>query len=310
MATAAAVWASLLWWSGFSVAMAQQLPPHGFVGTAVVDGYPMANGTPVTAWINGDLVGKSVVDGGTYTPVVVEPAGRSFAGKKISFKLGDLEAHEFSYWEQGGGTVLHLTSSASGSHSGGVNSTQSGTPDHTRTVCAQNVRPACQNDSEGQLANRVLDGGNSVNLEVDARHAATVAERKPNVHQLSLTPLQESRLATRRLDLKIQREMEQQFISRERQRAGREAQLGLERQRLDPQYPDLGVFRIEGRTDQDRKPSGSVPGRNSPSGRGFFTNSGNGDIGAIDRVLDPTSLAVIGILLTLLATSTSLFKGN
>ncbi len=253
MATTAAVWAALLWWSGSSVAMAQQVPHHGFVGTAAVDGNPMANGTPVTAWINGDTVGESVVDGGTYTLLVVEPAGRSFDGKKISFKIGNLEAHQVGYWEQGGGTELHLTGTTSGSHSGEVKSTQGGTPESDR---------------------------------------------------------QESRLATRRLELKIQRELEQQRISRERQRADREAQLELDRQRLDPQYPDLGVFRIEGRQDQDRKPSGSIPGRIKSSGRGFFTNSGNGDVGAIDRVLDPTSLAVIGILLTLLATSTSLFKGN
>jgi len=260
MATAAAVWAALLLGSGFSVAMAQQVPQHAFVGTAVVDGKPMVDHTPVTAWINGDTVGESVVAGGTYTLLVVEPAGRSFDGKKIGFKIGNLEAHEVGYWEQGGGTELHLTATISGSHSGEVKSTQGETPDHTRTDCAQNIRPACQNYNDGQLGDGAFEGGKPVNPEVDVRLAATVAEQ---------TPLQECRLATRRLELKIQRELEQQWIDRERQRAAREAQLDLERQRLVPQYPDLGVFRIEGPQDQDRNPSGSVPGRKKSSGRGF-----------------------------------------
>ena len=307
MATAAAVWAALLWWSGFSVAMAQQVPPHVFAGTAVVDGNHMANGTPVTAWINGDTVGESVVDGGTYTLLVVQPTGRSFDGKQISFKIGNLEAHEVGYWAQGGGTELHLTGTTSGSHPGEVKSTQGGTPDHTRTDCAQNIGPGCQNYNDGLFVGGASEGGKPVDREVDVRHAATVAEQTPNVHQISLTPLQESRFATRRLELIAQRELEQQRIVRERQSAARETQLELERQRLDPEYPDLKIFRIEGRPDQARKAVSRVK---APSGRGFFTNSANGDVGAIDGMLDPVSLAVIGILLTLVATSASLFKGN
>ena len=115
---------------------------------------------------------------------------------------------------------------------------------------------------------------------------------------------------TRRLERKALRELEKQNADRERNRAGQDAQVELERRRLDPQYPDLGVFRIDGDQDRDRKPDGSVSRRNRSSGRGFFVNSSSGASGAIDRILDPTSLAVIGILLTLAATSASLFKGN
>ena len=52
------------------------------------------------------------------------------------------------------------------------------------------------------------------------------------------------------------------------------------------------------------------PLRTSSPTRGFFTNSSSGEFSDIDRLIDPTSLAVLGILLTLLATSISLFKGN
>ena len=54
----------------------------------------------------------------------------------------------------------------------------------------------------------------------------------------------------------------------------------------------------------------SNPLRTSLPTRGFFTNSSSGEISDIDKLIDPTSLAVLGILLTLLATSISLFKGS
>ena len=54
----------------------------------------------------------------------------------------------------------------------------------------------------------------------------------------------------------------------------------------------------------------SNPLRKNLPTRGFFTNSASGALGDIERFMDPTSLAVFGILLTLLATSLSLFKGN
>ncbi|PKB78394.1 MAG: hypothetical protein BZY88_18685 [SAR202 cluster bacterium Io17-Chloro-G9] len=44
--------------------------------------------------------------------------------------------------------------------------------------------------------------------------------------------------------------------------------------------------------------------------RGFFTNSQAGQIGSVEKLTNPTGLAVLGILLTLSASAISLFKGN
>ena len=44
--------------------------------------------------------------------------------------------------------------------------------------------------------------------------------------------------------------------------------------------------------------------------RGFFTNSPTGSIGDIDRAMNPTTLAVLGLLITLAAASMSLFRGR
>ena len=52
------------------------------------------------------------------------------------------------------------------------------------------------------------------------------------------------------------------------------------------------------------------PSIKSRVGRGFFTNSASGSVSDVDRFIDPTTLAVISILLTLLATSISLVRGN
>ena len=61
--------------------------------------------------------------------------------------------------------------------------------------------------------------------------------------------------------------------------------------------------------DQRRGNGGRISGGGLPT-RGFFTNSVSGSISDVDKFMDPTTLAVFGILLTLLATSLSLFKGN
>ena len=58
------------------------------------------------------------------------------------------------------------------------------------------------------------------------------------------------------------------------------------------------------------KPIPGAPPPNRDPIRGFFTNSASGNMSDLNSFMDPTKLAVLGILLTLVATSLSLFKGN
>jgi len=54
-------------------------------------------------------------------------------------------------------------------------------------------------------------------------------------------------------------------------------------------------------------------GQTSPSGgggRGFFINSTSGKMSGLNNLMDPTTLAVFGILMTLLATTAQLVRGN
>ena len=106
--------------------------------------------------------------------------------------------------------------------------------------------------------------------------------------------------------LRQQGQLDRDRLEQDRQRLEQERRLNQERFNRE--------FQIQ--TGQRRaginlnEPSGPlrIP-RNLPT-RGFFTNSSNGQISDIDKIMDPTSLAVLGIILTLMATSLSLFKGN
>jgi len=60
--------------------------------------------------------------------------------------------------------------------------------------------------------------------------------------------------------------------------------------------------------DQNQTP-GRGAGEKSPS-RGFFTNSQIGQLGSVNQALDLSTLAVIGIFISLVATSLQLFRGN
>ena len=145
-----------------------------------------------------------------------------------------------------------------------------------------------------------------------------------------------------------QEELERQRIEQERQRFEQESKMNQDRMQRERQL-DQERFRQQERLDRERTeqerqwmeqerrlnqerfgrgiqlqagqqgpigdlrdPSGLLPGTlrvNSPT-RGFFTNSPTGQLSDIDKIIDPTSLAVLGILLTLVATSLSLVKGS
>lgn len=73
------------------------------------------------------------------------------------------------------------------------------------------------------------------------------------------------------------------------------------------ELPEPAALLIEETTDQS--PETSVPEDSGPR-RGFFFNSISADTNSLNRTLDPTTLAVIGILFTLAATVVQLVKGN
>ena len=92
-----------------SIASAQPVPPHGFLGSATVNGSPAVDGTSVAAFVDGRQIASVVVSGGSYSGLLVEqPEGLSFVGELISFTIGGLPTAETAIWTRGELTVLNL----------------------------------------------------------------------------------------------------------------------------------------------------------------------------------------------------------
>ncbi|MCH8989084.1 MAG: hypothetical protein IIA92_09775, partial [Chloroflexi bacterium] len=83
--------------------------PHVFTGIARIDGNTASEGTPITAWVDGYRAGSAVVNENRYVILVKQPEGKSFDGKKVFFKIGEVVADETGRWLLGGGDELNLS---------------------------------------------------------------------------------------------------------------------------------------------------------------------------------------------------------
>ena len=116
----------------------------------------------------------------------------------------------------------------------------------------------------------------------------------------------EQRRAEERMQMELQFE-EQRLLQQERSdRERMDQQRLLNRDRFGRGIQIQASQQAPTADLRDPSPSTRINLRN----RGFFTNSPSGEINDFDKLLDPTSLAVAGIILTLLATSLSLVKGS
>ncbi len=94
-----------------SVASAQRVIPHAFLGLATVNGNPASDGTVVAAFVDGRQVAAESVSGGSYPVLMVEPDADTFVGKTVTFTIGGIPANETALWAQGEVTQLNLTAS-------------------------------------------------------------------------------------------------------------------------------------------------------------------------------------------------------
>ena len=78
----------------------------------------VADGTPVTALIDGQAVASAAVQNGAYNIFIDQGDSGQFFGKTVTFKIGTLDASESSNWVQGGGSELNLTASPANASSG------------------------------------------------------------------------------------------------------------------------------------------------------------------------------------------------
>ena len=96
--------------------------------------------------------------------------------------------------------------------------------------------------------------------------------------------------------------LDQERLRRDQERILQEAQFNQNRQGQGPggKPPEAGGSGQE---------TGDVIVNTGPT-RGFFTNSQIGQLGSLNNSLDPATLAVIGILITMAASTLQLVKGN
>lgn len=94
-----------------AVVLAQAQPPRPAVygGTVSFDGAPAADGTSVSAVIDGVEVASTEASGGAYALRVAQPPDGAFAGKAVVFKIDGVDAAEQGTWEADGGAELNLT---------------------------------------------------------------------------------------------------------------------------------------------------------------------------------------------------------
>ena len=86
------------------------IPPHAFVGSVTVDGAPAADGTQVTAYLDGvpDSVAGTTVTDGRYVIKIVQRSSTLFADRKVTFKIGGRDGSPTAVWISGAADELNL----------------------------------------------------------------------------------------------------------------------------------------------------------------------------------------------------------
>lgn len=128
-------------------------PVCGFYGTATLDGATPADGTAVTAWIDGKKVAETTISSGKYGLNI--PG--EYAGEEVSFKVGSGEATETVIWIRGGHVQQALTARTVGPVSVNVDVSASEVEPGEAFTITVNVDPNGHGISGGELALLMLD---------------------------------------------------------------------------------------------------------------------------------------------------------
>ena len=92
-----------------AIALAQSPPelPCAFSGTVSVNGANVADGTVVTAMI-GNATYTDTTANSTYSIIIAQPEGASYAGQTVTFKIGADTVSQTGTWEAGGSKTVNL----------------------------------------------------------------------------------------------------------------------------------------------------------------------------------------------------------
>ena len=142
-------------------------------------------------------------------------------------------------------------------------------------------------------------------------------QRRVRVEQQHQEELEKARFESERAGIGRNRALEedqarldQERLKREQSLLGQEVELNLNRQRLEQARRQGQGPGGQPPVIRDRNQTSDGGAVEKSATRGFFTNSQIGQLGSVNRAVDPSTLAVIGIFITLVATSLQRFRGN
>ena len=340
--------ATLLMLSG--TGHAQQGPRHVFSGAVRNAGDDVYFGKISYLDMSGQEVANVNAAAGRYKISVVEPAGRSYSGQafQITVTFGDriYERAQRVNWQAGGVTVLDLDF---GAQAGGWRWHQAPSQDRRQEDRRQEDQQRIEQNNQDRDRRMEMDeqrmereGEESARrMEMDEQRMEMEKQRMESEdalrrEQMKLQSDRQEREEKDRREREEQEresqdeervrrnEMEQQERARETERREREGEerREMERQRMEQEAEErkerMEMERQRLAMDQQRMGRGQpgvrpVAGEKPTGGpgRGLFSNNKAGEpASGIDNIMDPGMLTIIGIVLTVLTTGMTLFKGD
>ena len=275
--------------------MDQQPAAHIFHGNAIVSGQPAEDGTGVTAYIDGVRISGTKTNGGRFHLVVPQTTGQSFAGRMVEFRGSTAQGRRFEWsnsvaWT-GGETSITLGPEVRFTSGSGQVGSPGSIPDTVTLECIRGVLgylpagPQEMTQEQRNTASGACPGTRGRMGQVLNPRAVDQSNQECAARVLGFLPTSI------------------QAMTGEETRRVQSACFGGK-----PIPGARTAIGAQATTDFPTPVDASAPDR-GPT-RGFFINSASGEIGDLDKFMDPTMLAVLGILLTLLASSLSLVKGN
>ena len=311
---------------------AQQGPRHVFSGAVRNAGDDVYFGKISFLDMSGQEVANVNAAAGRYKISVVEPAGRSYSGQafQITVTFGDriYERAQRVNWQAGGVTVLDLDF---GAQAGGWRWHQAPSQDRRQEDRRQEDQQRIEQNNQDRDRRMEMDE-QRMEMEQQRMESEDALRRE----QMKLQSDRQEREGQDRRDREQQQresqdedrvrrnEMEQQERARETERREREGEerREMERQRMEQEAEErkerMEMERQRLAMDQQRMGRGQpgvrpVAGEKPTGGpgRGLFSNNKAGEpASGIDNIMDPGMLTIIGIVLTVLTTGMTLFKGD
>ena len=328
--TTAAAWLMLA-----GTVHAQQAPRHVFSGAVRNAGDDVHFGNVSFLDMSGQEVANVNAAAGRYKISVVEPAGRNYSGQafRITVHFGDriYERAQRVNWQAGGVTVLDLefgAQAAGWSFRRAPSQAQrqqdqqrmdqnAEDRDRRREMDEQRMemeQQRMESEDERRREQMKLQADRQEKEGTDRREAE---QQRRESEEQRRREQGEREAEAREKENKARRKMEQQRMESEeglrreqmKLQAERQEREGKERMEMERQRMAMDQQRMRRGQPGVQPVAGERP-KSGPS-RGLFSNKKGGEAtSGIDNIMDPGTLTIIGIVLTVLTTGMTLFKGD